>query len=167
MADTNSAWTRRAVLRRGGLTAGGTVLGWTALGGSAMASKTETQKFTDEITLLAGGTCLGEDVVVSATVHVAVQGDHDEGHFHVNVSIHGQGVGQATGTEYRFSSTFNDVHPRGPATFTTRLTDRLVSKGPAENLAVEFHFHRTVNANGEVTAVKMEPMSFECRGRDS
>ncbi|WP_137283952.1 hypothetical protein [Halorussus salinisoli] len=164
MTDTNSIWTRRDVLRRGGLTAGGVVLGGTALIGSAVAENAETQKFTDEFTLGTGGTCLGEDVEVSVTIHIAVQGDHDEGHFHFTGVIHGEGVGVATGTEYRFSSTFNDTHPRGPATFTTRVTERLVSKGPGENLAIEFHFHRTVNANGEVTAVKMEPISFECRG---
>lgn len=164
MIDTNSAWTRRKLLRTGALTAGGLTVGGATLSASAAAENAETFTFHDTTLLPSGGTCFSENVRLDARGHIVLQATSDGGHYHVHLQVHGDAIGVESETTYRFNETVSEVYPKDTESFHIRLTSLIVSRGSDPNLFIELHFHTTVNANGEVTAVKMEPISFECRG---
>lgn len=162
--DTSSSWTRRKLLRTAALAAGGLTIGGGTLSANTAAENAATFTFRDTMVLPSGGSCLGENVKLDARGHVVLQGDSTEGHYHMHLQVHGDAIGVESGTTYKFSEAISDVHPKDTESFHTRLTSLIVSRGPAPNLFVELRFHTTVTGSGEITAVKMEPLSFECRG---
>jgi hypothetical protein len=76
------------------------------------------------------------------------------------------GIGQTTGTNYRFvsNSMFNvNVQPPFPSEFTLPATMNLVSQGSAPNFFVQSLFKVTVNADGTVT-VAIFAFNTSCNG---
>lgn len=111
------------------------------------------------------------------TAKFLVQHSDDYNHYNLKITAHGEGVGVETGTEWRWNDTVQVTinHTDGAETETYRFGPqygdspglgniRFISRGSADNLLVKGFSHITVNANGEVTAMKFEPVEGICRG---
>jgi hypothetical protein len=99
---------------------------------------------------------------------------HDDASGGSHVIIHENlrywGIGQGTGTEF-LGTEMQTYHYNAPSsgveTFSDKYWDHAVTKGPAQNtLVVYYQRHVTINANGDVTAYKWEPLEIRCGGAD-
>jgi hypothetical protein len=109
-----------------------------------------------------GGT--GELLLLSGTLHTttAIRTDADGG---LHVTLHANlvdmsGVGTSSGDIYRVTDTaagsgarVSAYIPAGspPRTLTQSGDIRFISMGSGDNLVIRNTFHRTINANGDVT----------------
>ena len=79
-------------------------------------------------------------------------------HLRMHTNIHGSGVGLDTGDTWTYNSTSNytvhyGVFAAQPAPVDTRVHSlKLIGQGSAPNWRRDFVIHRTINANGEITA---------------
>lgn len=153
--------TRRSALRKGAIASGVLVTGGTALTGSAAAE--QPTRFD-----LSGAElynpCTDEDMEITrGQLQVLARAHPDNGGgFHVNVHANTQGV-QAVGDEsdlnYQLNATVSvnaNVRPPYPVVITAVANATVPSQGSEENLILRIRFHFTVNADGEVTAVRLE-----------
>ena len=112
--------------------------------------------------------CNGELVELSGSVHFL---------FHITESANGgftfrsqtnyqgvSGVGLSTNVKYQAKETFSDVYHSNSLQFNETMHQqvKLVAQGATEDLDVNFTFHITANANGEIS-VFFDKFSFECR----
>lgn len=156
---------RRTVLQNGALLAGGLAGAGIVSGGTVAATNTQTfVEPYDMVLPTASNPCIGEDVHITGEIRGNVQGDPSTGHFRFQVHVTGSGAGLTTGTEYRLNISFVDIHPKGMDTLTHRQSTRLISQGGDSNFHFDLLFHITTNANGEVTAITLEPESLKCVG---
>lgn len=167
--DRRSAGIRRRTILRGV----GAVAGGIALGGGAVAQKAQTDSFPFSLTVpAAANPCVDEDVSVTGTLRLVEQGQPGDDHVNIKVIAHGTGVGVDSGTEWIWNGTFRvNLNSPGATTETMTLSPsgdvgavRLISRGPAPNFLVSGFMHVTTNANGDVTAMKIEPADVVCRG---
>lgn len=158
---------RRTVLRRAAFATGGLVLG-----GEALAQEAQTISFPFELTVPGDqNPCINEDVIVTGTLRIVSQAGPGD-HVNFKLTAHGTGVGVDTGTEWIWNDTFRfNANATGAETITVTLSPsgdvgsvRLISKGSTDNFLVTGFLHMTTNANGDVTAVKLEPADAVCRG---
>ena len=140
-----------------------------AVSATATADVTLNQDIPTPITAITNP-CNGETVTLSGTFHVLVATTSDgNGGFHMVMKDNAQnltGIGQTTGTNYRFvsNSMFNvNVQPPFPSEFTLPATMNLVSQGSAPNFFVQSLFKVTVNADGTVT-VAIFAFNTSCNG---
>jgi hypothetical protein len=117
---------------------------------------------------MAFGDCSGEMVELSGSVHFLyhmTQSANGGYNFRYQSNFQGvSGVGLTTGTSYRAMETFSDAYHSNSLQFNETVHQRvkLVAQGSADDLAVNFTFHITANATGEITAV-FDRFSFDCR----
>ncbi len=99
-----------------------------------------------------------EVILFSGTSHDIVK-IWDTGRLHLHLQFNLRGT-DSNGVEWMVTDAFNWERKGGGFPQTFNYTAKAVSKGSADN--VLFSQHRTVNANGEVTA--LTPFGFKCVG---
>ena len=91
----------------------------------------------------------------------------DHGGFRVGSYLNGSyaGTGLVTGVPYRVSESTQDVWKvcDRPASQTTTMVTRLISRGPAENAFLYTTVTTTIDANG-VPMVTVDDQRVGCRG---
>jgi hypothetical protein len=107
--------------------------------------------------------CLGEPVALHGELHLVLTTTSDHVGSHLNGSYAGTGL--VTGVPYRASESKQDVwNVRDlPASHTTTMVTRLISRGAAENAFLYTTVTTTIDANG-VPTVTVEDQRVECRG---
>jgi len=79
-------------------------------------------------------------------------------HLRMHTNIHGSGVGLDTGNTWTYNSTYNftvhyGVFGAQPAPVDTTVHSlKMIGQGSAPNWRLKMLGHRTINANGEITA---------------
>src|SRR5512132_3120426 len=111
--------------------------------------------------------CLGEPVALHGELHLVLTVTSDGGGFRVGGHLNGSyaGTGLVTGVPYRASESRQDVwNVRDlPASHTTTMVTRLISRGAAENAFLYTTVTTTIDANG-VPTVTVDDQRVECRG---
>ena len=85
------------------------------------------------------------------------------GHLALHNAVRGRGAvldvqgGGATRTTV-------DLGDRAPLVTTTVVTLRIQEQGTADNAFQTAHLHATINANGEITATRLDLGPVACRG---
>ena len=107
--------------------------------------------------------CLGEPVALHGELHLVLTVTSDHVGSHLNGSYAGTGL--VTGVSYRASESKQDVwNVRDlPASHTTTMATRLISRGAAENAFLYTTVTTMIDANG-VPAVTVDDQRVECRG---
>ena len=127
----------------------------------------ETFHFSQTSTQTRPNPCNGEPVVltVEATLLIHRTIDSDGGfHFHATSNLHGDGVGQVTGANYRLNSVATSNFNSVGATNETLWQDAVaVAEGNVPNFLFQEIEHFTINANGDVT-VDFENAFVKCQG---
>ncbi len=112
--------------------------------------------------------CNGESISFGAgSLHGVMQVNvqNDIAHLQVHANGNVKGVG-STGASYNFQqnqhidSNVKIINNTGNATF--QLTARLEGQGPSNNVQITLFFHITINANGVVTSMKVDPGTLTC-----
>ncbi|MFB6077165.1 MAG: hypothetical protein ABEK12_03485 [Candidatus Nanohaloarchaea archaeon] len=166
---------RRDLLRRGALAAGGLALGTLAVADEATADDKPTTYSRDlggDITRYSP--CTDERVAVTrGTQNYRVHNHTDAGGgTHYSLQTYWKpkirAVGQETGTVWTGQNTkalTRNVRPEGyPFTVTFLSSTTLTSKGAAPNILFRIRQHVTINANGEITTIRVEDPVVTCRG---
>jgi hypothetical protein len=113
--------------------------------------------------------CSGEDVAVAGTVHVVTTSTMTDntlsGTFHSNFKA--TGIGQVSGLAYQeavvANSSFKTSLINGGATSTFVGQITIVAPGARNNQVSPIFMHTTMNADGEVTSLKVETPTVACR----
>jgi hypothetical protein len=142
------------------------VLSLLAAAGGQAAVTTNTQ-IPSEFTFF--NACTQELVAVSGQVHVlstsTASGATLSGTFHSD--FHATGVGQSSGLPYQeevvANSSFQTSLLNGEATqtFVGRIT--IAAPGRQDNQTSPISMHATMNANGEITSLTVEPPTVVCQ----
>jgi hypothetical protein len=113
--------------------------------------------------------CTGENVAVSGTVHIVSTSTATDsklsGTFHSNLQA--TGIGQTSGLAYQESVVANSrfetslINGQAMQTFVGRIT--IVAPGAQNNQTSPIIMHTTMNANGEVTSLKVEAPTVVCQ----
>ena len=115
--------------------------------------------------------CTEENVDFSGDLHLLVGGSISPSGFgHFNIHINNQnisGEGDDTHDSYQIAGAANltistDMVDNNPLVVNAVLNMQFVSKNTADNLKLQAHFHITINANGEVTAIVEDITVKEC-----
>lgn len=108
----------------------------------------------------------GEDIYFEGyfherfTVTIAANGSF-HGKFHINAK--GTGVGLSSGATYQWNDSINEsFNGNVGETYTFNQSWKIIGQGQAPNFKLNDHFHVTINANGDVTAV-VSDFSAECK----
>ena len=111
--------------------------------------------------------CLGEPVALHGELHLVLTATPDHAGFGVRSHLNGSyaGTGLVTGVPYRASETKQDVWNvrELPASHTTTMVTRLISRGAAENAFLYTTVTTQIDADG-VPTVTMDDQRVECRG---
>lgn len=112
--------------------------------------------------------CSGEAVAVTGVVHVVTTSTTSDntvsGTFHSNFKA--TGIGLLSGLQYQESAvatgSFNTslVNEQATNTFVGRIN--VVAQGAQNNYSSPIFMHTTMNASGEVTALKLEAPTIVC-----
>ncbi|WP_316568591.1 hypothetical protein [Neobacillus sp. YIM B06451] len=125
-------------------------------------------------TMPAGGTitspCNNETIVLTGNTHVLITQTVDgKGGVHFKFHVNTQnllGTGLTTGAQYKFVSTSNAEQNTGssgfPSEFTAIDTLRVIAQGNVPNFLTHAIGKFTFNANGELTAFKID-FDSECK----
>ena len=113
--------------------------------------------------------CTGEDVAVSGSVHVVTTSTITDntlsGTFHSDFKA--TGIGQASGLTYQeavvASMAFQTSVINGEATRTFVGRINIVAPGAQNNQSSPIFMHTTMDANGNVTSLKVEIPTIVCR----
>ena len=113
--------------------------------------------------------CSGEDVAISGSVHVVttstVTDNTISGTFHSDFKA--TGVGQASGLPYQevvvANMSFETSLINGEATRTFVGRINIVAPGAGNNQSSPIFMHTTMDANGNVTSLKVEPPTIVCQ----
>jgi hypothetical protein len=113
--------------------------------------------------------CSGEDVAVTGTVHVVTTSTMTDntlsGTFHSNFKA--TGTGQVSGLAYQEAVVANSsfktslINGGATSTFVGRIT--IVAPGAQNNQVSPIVMHTTMNADGEVTSLKVEAPTVTCQ----
>lgn len=108
-------------------------------------------------TTVYGNPCNGEDIAFEGFLHMlATETPDGSGGFHVvsHYNLNLRGVGQTTGATYTgvegFTDAFN-VKPPYPVNETFTIHTNVVGRGQAPDFRAHTTFHKTINANGQLT----------------
>jgi hypothetical protein len=114
-------------------------------------------------------TCTGESVLISGVIHsVATSTVTDNT---ISGTVHFQfkaaGVGLKSGVPYQevviFNRVFSTSLQNGEATITSHGVINVVSPGGGNNQWSPFFTHTTLDANGNLTSFKIDPVTVTCR----
>lgn len=145
------------------------VLSLTLMSISAIAqatSSTTTEKIAISGTITA---CNGEDVVYEGFVNVVEHftvSSSGQVNIKFGVSINVKGIGQVTGAKYvgnqtdQFSQHYDSLDG-APFNETETFHFKLIGNGRVPDSSAKALFHVTINANGDLTSLKIEFRS-EC-----
>lgn len=113
--------------------------------------------------------CTGEDVAVSGSVHVVTTSTITDntlsGTFHSDFKA--TGIGQASGLTYQEAVVANMafqtslINGEAARTFVGRIN--IVAPGAQNNQSSPIFMHTTMDANGNVTSLKVEVPTIACR----
>lgn len=134
--------------------------GVTAANSPAAAASAHT-RFT--VPFFFGESCNGEAVEGETTWHSFTNSKEtpkDRVHFNTHFDLRGEGVGQASGAKYRYSSqsnqTFNVAEDNFPATVRFRQTLRVIAQGNLPDRKVDAVGKATFTASGEIIHNEVE-----------
>lgn len=112
--------------------------------------------------------CSGEDVAISGSVHVVTTSTFTDntlsGTFHSNLKA--TGIGQTSGLTFQeavvANSSFETSLINGEATRTFVGRINIVAPGAQNNQSSPIFMHATMNANGNVTSLKVDAPTVVC-----
>jgi hypothetical protein len=113
--------------------------------------------------------CSGEDVAVSGSVHLVTTSTITDntlsGTFHSDFKA--TGIGQISGLAYQeevvANTAFETSLINGEATRTFVGRIKIVAPGAENNQFSPIFMHTTMDANGNVTSLKVEPPTIVCK----
>jgi hypothetical protein len=134
----------------------------------------EISSFTTPFTMPIFAECLGETVVITGEAKIIFKSvfDANEGiHTNLHIILTGTGLGQTTGTKYKFSQeTSRMFNSNNPPSCSPQIevtdTDNIIllSLGSSPNLKVHVMIHFTVSASCQISGVSFTTMSVCCLG---
>lgn len=108
----------------------------------------------------------GEDIYFEGVFHVNISENiAANGSFHAKYHINakGTGVGLSSGATYQWNDSINEsFNGNVGETYTFNQSWKIIGQGQAPNFKLNDHFHITINANGDVTAI-VSDFSAECK----
>ena len=140
--------------------------------GSLVAASTGVAALTTNTSIPSSFTffdqCSGENVAVSGDVHLVstatVTANTISGTFHSD--FHAVGLGQASGLAYEenvvANSSFQTSLINGEATQTFVGRINVVAPGGGNNQSSPIFMHTTMNADGDITSLKVEAPTVIC-----
>lgn len=109
-------------------------------------------------------------LITKGALHYNISATANDNGFHYSGHVNAQGIqgeGLTSGLKYQVGLNqkvqFN-ILANGAANVEQSLDFRVNSQGSTDNMTLTFLFKATVNSNGELTNIRFEPLTIECKG---